>query len=127
MSGYEPIPKRHLGRRRSVGAAAGLYQTARALPIGLKGQLEAADRTVGARAGSGFFELRPMNPTADDLGVIEVDGLRTVRLQSLAWGTTLEPLWEILTRAARPEMHTADQHTGDQEARSCSALQERTS
>ena len=94
---------------------------------GLKRQLEAADRTVSARAGSGFVELRPMNPTADDHCVIEVDGLRTVRLQSLAWGTTLEPLWEILTRAARPEMHTADQHTGDQEARSCSALQERTS
>jgi len=48
----------------------------------------------------------------------------TTRLQSLAWGTTLEPLWEILTRAARLEMDTADQHAGDQESRSCSALQE---
>jgi glycosyltransferase involved in cell wall biosynthesis len=32
--------------------------------------------------------------------------VRTARLQSLAWGTTLEPLWEILTRAGQrqPEL-----------------------
>ena len=48
----------------------------------LKQHLEAADRTVGAGGRSGFVELKPMNPTACDDCVIEVEGPRpTVRIR----------------------------------------------
>ena len=57
-----------------------LYQTARALSIdysALRQHLEAADRTVGGSARSGFVEFRPSHPTGNDDCVIEVEGLRT--------------------------------------------------
>jgi hypothetical protein len=80
-----PIPERIWADAVALARQQGLYQTARALPIhygGLKQHLEAADRTVGASARSGFVELRPRNPTGDDDCVIEVEGLRTtVRLR----------------------------------------------
>lgn len=81
-----PIPKSLWANAVALARQHGLYQTARALPIhygALKQHLEAADRTVGVGARSGFVELRPMpaSTTCDDC-VIEVDGPRTtVRLR----------------------------------------------
>ena len=75
-----PIPNSIWTDAVALARQRGLYQTARALPIhyaGLKQHLEAAEGTTSARMGSGFVELRPMNPTADDQCVIEVEGLRT--------------------------------------------------
>lgn len=75
-----PIPKSIWAGAVALARQQGLYQTARALPIdygGLKQHLEAADRTHGAGARAAFVELTPMNPSAGDGCVIEVDGPRT--------------------------------------------------
>ncbi len=75
-----PIPESIWADAVALARQQGLYQTARALPIhygALKQHLEAADRTVGASARSGFVEFRPSHPTGNDDCVIEVEGQRT--------------------------------------------------